>query len=62
MTALFDLPLQRIRANGIELADKVQDSADSALVRLFPQFSEADQSTLGGAPAERDLTAPGHGP
>ncbi len=29
-------------ANGIELADKVQDSSDSALVRLFPQFGEAD--------------------
>ena len=34
-------------ANGIELADKVQDSADSALVRLFPQFSEADHSNWG---------------
>ena len=31
-------------ANGIELADRVQDSADSALVRLFPQFSEADHA------------------
>ncbi len=34
-------------ANGIELADKVQDSADSALVRLFPQFSEADHASWG---------------
>jgi hypothetical protein len=34
-------------ANGIELADKVQDSADSALVRLFPQFSEADHTNWG---------------
>ncbi|MBC7381112.1 MAG: BREX system P-loop protein BrxC [Burkholderiaceae bacterium] len=34
-------------ANGIELADKVQDSADSALVRLFPQFGEADHSNWG---------------
>lgn len=34
-------------ANGIELADKVQDSADSALVRLFPQFSEADHANWG---------------
>lgn len=34
-------------ANGIELADKVQDSADSALIRLFPQFSEADHSNWG---------------
>lgn len=34
-------------ANGIELADKVQDSADSALVRLFPQFSEADHGNWG---------------
>src|SRR5262249_22714613 len=25
--------------SGIELADKIQDAADSALVRLFPQFS-----------------------
>ncbi len=33
--------------NGIELADKVQDSADSALVRLFPQFSEADHANWG---------------
>ncbi|MET4363471.1 hypothetical protein ABIB06_004065 [Bradyrhizobium sp. LB8.2] len=34
-------------ANGIELADKVQDSADSALARLFPQFSEADHANWG---------------
>lgn len=34
-------------ANGIELADKVQDSANSALVRLFPQFSEADHANWG---------------
>lgn len=34
-------------ANGIELADKVQDSADSALQRLFPQFSEADHGNWG---------------
>ncbi len=34
-------------ANGIELADKVQDSAQSALVRLFPQFSEADHANWG---------------
>ena len=34
-------------ANGIELADKVQDSADSALVRLFPQFGEADHGNWG---------------
>jgi hypothetical protein len=34
-------------ANGIELADKVQDSADSALERLFPQFSEADHANWG---------------
>jgi len=34
-------------ANGIELADKVQDSADNALVRLFPQFSEADHANWG---------------
>ena len=33
--------------SGIELADKVQDSADSALVRLFPQFSEADHGNWG---------------
>ncbi len=34
-------------ANGIELADKVQDSGNSALVRLFPQFSEADHANWG---------------
>ncbi|MGH9696011.1 MAG: hypothetical protein ACRD5Z_17815 [Bryobacteraceae bacterium] len=34
-------------ANSIELADKVQDSADSALERLFPQFSEADHANWG---------------
>jgi hypothetical protein len=34
-------------ANGIELADKVQDSASSALVRLFPQFGEADHGNWG---------------
>ena len=34
-------------ASGIELADKVQDSADSAMVRLFPQFSEADHANWG---------------
>lgn len=34
-------------ANGVELADKVQDSADSALVRLFPQFGEADHGNWG---------------
>ena len=34
-------------ANGIELADKVQDSANSAMERLFPQFSEADHANWG---------------
>ena len=34
-------------ANGIEMADKVQDSADSALVRLFPLFGEADHCNWG---------------
>ena len=34
-------------AYGIELADKVQDSAGSALERLFPQFTEADHSNWG---------------
>ncbi len=34
-------------ANGIELADKVKDSADSAMMRLFPQFSEADHANWG---------------
>lgn len=33
--------------NGNELADKVQDSADSAMARLFPQFSEADHGNWG---------------
>ncbi|HKB98812.1 MAG TPA: BREX system P-loop protein BrxC [Terriglobales bacterium] len=36
-------------ANGIELADKVLDSANSALERLFPQFSEADHANWGQA-------------
>jgi len=34
-------------ANGVELADKVQDSAENAVVRLFPQFSEADHANWG---------------
>ena len=34
-------------ATGIELADKVQDSALNALVRLFPQFTEADHANWG---------------
>jgi hypothetical protein len=34
-------------ANGVELADKVQDSANSAMERLFPQFSEADHANWG---------------
>jgi hypothetical protein len=34
-------------AGGVELADKVQDSANSALERLFPQFSEADHANWG---------------
>jgi hypothetical protein len=34
-------------ANGIELADKVQDAANSAMERLFPQFSEADHGNWG---------------
>jgi hypothetical protein len=34
-------------ANGIELADKVQDSASSAMERLFPQFSEAGHANWG---------------
>jgi hypothetical protein len=34
-------------ANGLELADKVKDSADNALVRLFPDFSEADHANWG---------------
>ena len=32
---------------GIELADKVQDAANSALERLFPQFSDADHANWG---------------
>ena len=38
-------------ANGIELADKVQDSANNALERLFPNFSEADHANWGQAVA-----------
>ena len=34
-------------AGGVELADKVQDAANSALERLFPQFSEADHANWG---------------
>lgn len=34
-------------ANGIELADKVQDAGESALVRLFPYFGEADHANWG---------------
>ncbi|WP_353267984.1 hypothetical protein [Gemmatimonas sp.] len=34
-------------ANGIELADKVADSANSALTRLFPHFSDADHANWG---------------
>ena len=34
-------------ANGLELPDKIKDSADSALVRLFPEFSEADNANWG---------------
>ncbi len=34
-------------ANGVELADKVQDSASSAMERLFPNFSEADHANWG---------------
>jgi hypothetical protein len=34
-------------ANGIELADKVSDSANSALTRLFPHFSYADHANWG---------------
>jgi hypothetical protein len=34
-------------ANGIELADKVGDSANSALTRLFPHFSDADHANWG---------------
>ena len=34
-------------ANGLELPDKVKDSADNALVRLFPEFAEADNANWG---------------
>ena len=34
-------------ANGLELTDKVQDSAGSALERLFSQFGEADNANWG---------------
>jgi hypothetical protein len=34
-------------ANGVELADKVQDAASSALDRLFPKFSDADHANWG---------------
>lgn len=34
-------------ANGIELADKVQDSASSAMERLFSHFPEADHANWG---------------
>jgi hypothetical protein len=34
-------------ANGIELADKVLDGGDAALVRLFSQFSDADHANWG---------------
>ncbi len=34
-------------ANGIELADKVQDAASSALDRLLPKFSDADHANWG---------------
>ena len=34
-------------AVGIELAGKVQDSANSAMERLFPEFSEADHANWG---------------
>ncbi len=34
-------------ANGLELADKVQDSAGSALERLFDKFGEADHANWG---------------
>jgi hypothetical protein len=34
-------------ASGIELAEKVQASANSALDRLFPQFDEADHASWG---------------
>ena len=31
-------------ANGVELPDRVSDAAQSALLRLFPQFSDADHA------------------
>ena len=34
-------------ANGIELADKVQDAAIGAMARMFSQFSEADHANWG---------------
>ena len=34
-------------SNGLELVDKVEDSASSALERLFDQFSEADHANWG---------------
>lgn len=34
-------------ANGIELADKVQNAGESAVERLFSQFAEADHSNWG---------------
>jgi len=34
-------------ASGLELADKVEGSANSAMVRLFPLFSEADHANWG---------------
>ena len=34
-------------ANGIEIADKVQDSANSAMARLFHEFSDADHANWG---------------
>ena len=46
-------------ANGIELADKVQDSADNALVRLFPQFSEADHANWGSVVTRARAGDPG---
>ena len=34
-------------ANGVELADKVQDAATSAMVRLYTQFADADDANWG---------------
>jgi hypothetical protein len=34
-------------ANGIELADKVLEAAESAMARLFPHFSDADHANWG---------------